>query len=223
MNGAKSLNDRGRRSPTWVSCVGALAIMAWAGITTVAVAAQPVAPSWGAAVDATVEEGASPDGLAQSSPEVRVPETLVLLDATSVEVQVEAVAVQGLGATTTMVGYDTDVLEVLSCQRGAAFDLGLCNKAFDRDGDGKAETVRFNAVALEGVDGSARKPVVLARITFGLRTRLPLGATTPLRVSVETFTDTDGVPLRFTARDGQLRVVDSIATIFLPITRRPPR
>ena len=123
-----------------------------------------------------------------------------------VTLPVEAVGVQNLGAATVMVGYDPAVLKVVGCQRNAAFDAGLCNSQFDRNDDGVPDAVRFNVVSLGGLNGAEGSPLNFVNITWGGADTLNMGATSVLEVEIQTFTDTDGIPIEASAENGQVTV-----------------
>jgi len=121
---------------------------------------------------------------------------------------VQAANVTRLGAATVQIGYDPALLRVTDCQRNPVFDVGLCNTALDRDRDGVADAVLFNVVSLSGIS-AAGSPVTLAQITWAAATTA--AATAALTVTIETFTDADGIPIPVTAVDGQI-VIAAAAT-----------
>ncbi len=124
----------------------------------------------------------------------------------TVALPIKVVNVQGLGATTILVGYDPASLKVVACQRGPSFDVGLCNSAYDRNADGTPDAVLFNVVSLQGVNATTA-PVVLVNITWQAVTAVPETRASTLSVQVQTFTDTDGNPLAHTAQDGQITLL----------------
>ena len=99
--------------------------------------------------------------------------------------------VQKLGAATVVVGYDPASLKPVACQRGPAFDVGVCNRTYDRDGDGTADAVFFTVLSLNGVSTPTGTAVPLVNITWQAVAAVPDERTTALTVEVRTFTDTD--------------------------------
>ena len=73
--------------------------------------------------------------------------------------------VQKLGAASVLVGYDPASLKPVACQRGPAFDVGVCNRTYDRNGDGTADAVLFAVLSLNGVS-TTDTAVPLANITW---------------------------------------------------------
>ena len=73
--------------------------------------------------------------------------------------------VQKLGAASVLVGYDPASIKPVACQRGPAFDVSVCNRTYDRDGDGTADAVLFAVLSLNGVSTTGTA-VPLANITW---------------------------------------------------------
>ena len=118
---------------------------------------------------------------------------------------VQVANVQRLGAMTAQVGYDPTRLRVAGCQRDPAFDVGLCNIAVDRNGDGVADAVRFNLVSIEGVSAGPT-PIPLVQITWAITGTAAGGGVVALHVETLTFTDAAGAPLPVTPTDGQITI-----------------
>ena len=114
--------------------------------------------------------------------------------------------VQKLGAASVLVGYDPASLKPVACQRGPAFDVGVCNRTYDRDGDGTADAVLFAVLSLNGVSTTGTA-VPLANITWQAVAAVQDERATVLTVEVRTFTDTDGRPLTYTTQDGQITLL----------------
>ena len=110
--------------------------------------------------------------------------------------------VQNLGAASVLVGYDPARVKPVACQRGPAFDVGVCNRNYDRDGDGTADAVLFAVLSLNGVSVTGTA-VPLANITWQAVAAVEDERVMALTVEVKTFTDTDGRPLAHTARAGR--------------------
>jgi hypothetical protein len=121
-------------------------------------------------------------------------------------------SVQMLGAATVVLGYDPARVRPVACQRGTAFDVGVCNRNYDRDGDGTADAVFFSVLSLNGV--STTDPVPLYNITWQAVAATQEETTTALTVEVRTFSDADGFPLPYATQDGQI-------TLLLPPTMTP--
>ena len=135
---------------------------------------------------------------------VRAGSGAVVQSGGTITLPVEATQVQNLGATTVVVGYDPAVLTVAGCQRNRAFDVGLCNTAFDRDDDGTPDAVRFNLISLDGLSAPDGDPLSLADIAWTVAGGPDPGTTITLEVEVPTFTDTDGFPISVSAENGQV-------------------
>ena len=134
--------------------------------------------------------------------------------------------VQKLGAATVVVGYDPASLKPVACQRGPAFDVGVCNRTYDRDGDGTADAVLFAVLSLNGVSATGTA-VPLANITWQAVAAVPDERITALTVEVRTFTDTDARPLTYTTQDGQITLLrplppPTIRRSYLPLVSRAP-
>jgi hypothetical protein len=134
--------------------------------------------------------------------------------------------VQKLGAASVLVGYDPASLKPVACQRGPAFDVGVCNRTYDRDGDGTADAVLFAVLSLNGVSATGTA-LPLANITWQAVAAVQVERVTVLTVEVRTFTDTDGWPLTHTTQDGQITLLPplpppSIRRIHLPLVLRTP-
>jgi len=114
--------------------------------------------------------------------------------------------VQKLGAASVLVGYDPASLKPVACQRGPAFDVGVCNHNYDRNGDGTADAVLFAVLSLNGVSTTGMV-VPLANITWQAVAAVQGETTTALTVEVRTFTDTDGNPLASATQDGQITLL----------------
>lgn len=130
---------------------------------------------------------------------------IVLVPGPPVSLPVQARSVSKLGAATVLVTYDPAILKATACQRNAAFDVGLCNTAHDRDGDGNADSVLFNVVSLQGVS-AGETPVMLVNIAWEAAAGVQPPALADLGVQVQTFTDTNGSPMAVTAQDGQITI-----------------
>jgi hypothetical protein len=134
--------------------------------------------------------------------------------------------VQKLGAATVVVGYDPASLKPVACQRGPAFDVGVCNRTYDRDGDGTADAVLFAVLSLNGVSTTGTA-VPLANITWQAVAAVQSETTAALTVEVRTFTDTDGRPLAFTTQNGQITLLPplpppTIRRTYLSLVLRTP-
>ena len=109
-----------------------------------------------------------PDGLSASATNgaiVQAGSGVVQSPGKPVVLPVTVANVQKLGATTVLVSYDPASVTVASCQRNTAFDVGLCNAAYDRNADGTADAVLFNLVSLQGVS-AGETPVVLVNVAW---------------------------------------------------------
>ena len=141
---------------------------------------------------------------------VRAGSGMILPPGGTVTLPVEAIGVQGLGATTVMVGYDPTLLQAVECQRNPAFDLGLCNQEFDRDDDGVHDVVRFNVISMNGLSATEEVPLKLTDITWALVGE-PCNITSTLEVEVLTFTDPLAIPISVSAENGQVTVGTDLA------------
>jgi len=133
--------------------------------------------------------------------------------------------VQNLGAATVVVGYDPARLKPVACQRGPAFDVGVCNRSYDRNGDGTADAVLFAVLSLNGVSATG-SAVPMANITWQAVAAVQNQEATVLTVEVRTFTNTDGFPITYTTQDGQITLlpppVVNERRIYLPLVSRAP-
>ncbi len=130
---------------------------------------------------------------------------IVLVPGPPVALPVQARTVSKLGAATVLVTYDPAILKAATCQRNAAFDVGLCNTAYDRNGDGIADAVLFNIVSIQGVS-AGDTPITLVNISWETAAGVEPPAGADLRVQVQTFTDTNGGPMAVTAQDGHITI-----------------
>jgi hypothetical protein len=130
-------------------------------------------------------------------------------------------SVQKLGAASVLVGYDPASLKPVACQRGPAFDVGVCNRSYDRDGDGTADAVFFAVLSLNGVSATDAA-VPLTNITWQAVAAVQDKEVTALTVEVRTFTNTDGVPMTYTTQDGQFTLLPPPRRTYLPFTLRAP-
>jgi hypothetical protein len=134
-------------------------------------------------------------------------------------------SVQKLGAASVLVGYDPAVLKPVACQRGPALDVGVCNRSYDRDGDGTADAVLFAVLSLNGVSATGTA-VPLANITWQAIAAVQDEEVTALTVEVRTFTNTDGVPMTYTTQDGQITLLPPVVVqerkTYLPLVSRAP-
>lgn len=164
---------------------------------------------------------ATPPAAAVTTPLVYGPSGTLFAGRPAVLLPVQVTQVQKLGATTVLVTYDPDVIELVSCTRSPAFNVGVCNPDVDRNGDGKADAVRFNALSLDGVT-TADTPVALVKITWQAVTGVITGTVTTLGVEVETFADVDGKPMAQAKVDGQVTVLppSALKMTFLPLVTR---
>lgn len=113
--------------------------------------------------------------------------------------------VSKLGAATVLVTYDSSIVKATTCQRNAAFDVGLCNTTYDYNSDGIADAVLFNVVSLQGVS-TGDTPVTLVNISWEAAAGVQPSAVADLHVEVQTFTDTNGSPMLVAAQDGQITI-----------------
>jgi hypothetical protein len=123
--------------------------------------------------------------------------------------------VQKLGAATVVVGYDPARIRPVACQRGPAFDVGVCNRNYDRNGDGTADAVLFSVLSVNGVSTTGAA-VPLANITWQAVMAVPGETTAALTVEVRTFTDTDGSPLTYATQDGQITLLPPLPPTMTP-------
>ena len=78
----------------------------------------------------------------------------------------------------------------------------MCNRSYDRDGDGTADAVFFAVLSLNGVSATGTA-VPLANITWHAVAAVQDERVTALTVEVRTFADTDGWPLTTRPRTGR--------------------
>ena len=155
----------------------------------------------------TAVKGLSAPRVVPQSAVVRAGSGSILQVGSPITLPVEAVDVQDLGAATVVVGYDPAVLQVTGCQRNRAFDVGLCNTQFDRDGDSVADAVGFNAVSMDGLSAGEGAPLNLVDIAWGVVGTPGPGMTSTLVVEVQTFTESDGyTSIDVSAENGQVTV-----------------
>lgn len=131
---------------------------------------------------------------------------VVPLGGISVTLAVSVSNVVDLGAVTAEVRYDNAVLAPVHCRLNrTAFSLGLCNLAFDSNGDGRPDAVRFNPATLSGVSAPASAPVIMVEISWIATGTATVGMTTPLSVTVSNFANSGGeASLPFTTQNGQV-------------------
>ena len=67
----------------------------------------------------------------------------------TVVLPVQVTNVQGLGAAAVLVDYNPASIKAVGCQRNVLFDIGVCNSAYDRNGDGTPDAV-FSSEAPAG-------------------------------------------------------------------------
>ena len=138
---------------------------------------------------------------------------------------VTVTGVQKLGAASVLVGYDPARIKPTACQRGPAFDVGVCNPSYDRDSDGTPDAVLFAVLSLNGVSVTDT-PVPLANITWQAIAAVQDESVTALTVEVRTFTDTDGKPLARATQEGQITLLPppplTIRRSYLPVILRTP-
>jgi hypothetical protein len=131
---------------------------------------------------------------------------------------VTVTGVQKLGAASVLVGYDPARIKPTACQRGPAFDVGVCNPSYDRDSDGAADAVLFAVLSLNGVSVTDT-PVPLANITWQAIAAVQDESVTALTVEVRTFTDSDGKPLARATQEGQITLLPPppVKRLYLPL------
>lgn len=116
--------------------------------------------------------------------------------------------VTDLGAVTVVLGYDPARLKPVAYKRNVdLFNLGFANLAYDHNQDGVADSVKFNVGALNGVDVPEGTVAALADITWQVTGTVSVGVTTVLSVTVETFTDSQALPLAFGVQNGTVTFV----------------
>lgn len=144
----------------------------------------------------------------------------------AVALPIQAINVQLFGAATVLITYDPASVKPIACQRGAAFDVGLCNTAYDRNADGTADAVLFNVVSLQGVS-AGETPVPLVSITWQAAASVQPPAVADLSLQVQTFTDINANPLAITTQDGRITIQVGTAPpqkfyLYLPVVMRSP-
>lgn len=115
--------------------------------------------------------------------------------------------VQNLGATTVMVAYDPTQIIPVAYQRNPAFPIGFHNLHFDQNGDGVADTVRFNVISTDGISATAGVQLPMASITWQTTGTATLAASTILSVTVPAFADARGIAMPVAAQSGVITFV----------------
>jgi hypothetical protein len=162
----------------------------------------PAIPPTHAIVLSSVDTGASALVQAKSG-------TLPVRNASTV-LPITVSNVERLGALTVIVGYDPLLLKPLQCQRGGSFSTGLCNTAHDLNKDGMPDSVRFNVISVNGVNVTAGSTLTLVEITWEAAGSPGVGATTSLSVTVESFANTEGIPLNVGSQLGMITFVEAL-------------
>jgi hypothetical protein len=140
-------------------------------------------------------------------------ESGVLHQPANLMLPVEVSGVQELGAATVMVTFQANRLAAAQCQPNPAFDVSMCNPAFDRDGDGQPDTVRFSVISVSGL--TAESALSLATITWRPAAPFTDTITTTLELAVSTFTDASGTALAVSTENGQVTILPP-HVVFLP-------
>ena len=115
--------------------------------------------------------------------------------------------VQNLGAATVMVAYDPMQIIPVAYQRNPAFPTGFHNLYFDQNGDGVAETVRFNVISTDGISVTAGVQLPMASITWQTTGTATLASSTILSVTVDTFANAQGIAMPVSAQSGVITFV----------------
>ncbi len=115
--------------------------------------------------------------------------------------------VQNLGAATVRVAYDPAQIIPVAYQRNPAFPTGFHNLHFDQNGDGTADTVRFNVIATDGISVTTGAQLPMASITWQTTGTTTLAASTILSVTVDTFADAQGIAMPVSAQNGVITFV----------------
>lgn len=115
--------------------------------------------------------------------------------------------VQNLGAATVRVAYDPAQIIPVAYQRNPAFPTGFHNLHFDQNGDGTADTVRFNVISTDGISATAGVQLPMAAITWQTTGTATLAASTILSVTVDTFADARGIAMPVAAQSGVITFV----------------
>jgi len=161
------------------------------------------------------------DALSAAAAVVTAASGVIGPDRAPLTLPVQVANVQRLGATTVQVGFDPARLRVTGCQRGVAFDVGLCNTQVDRNGDSVADAVRFNVVSVNGVN-AVPTPIPLAHITWAITGTIAGAITTTLSVEVQTFADADGGPLSVVSEHGQITIAALLTATPTPTATQTP-
>ncbi len=165
-----------------------------------------------------------PDPAPDATALVQAANGTLLVPGPAVALPIQVTNVQKLGAATVLVTYDPASVKAAACQRNTAFDVGLCNTAYDRNADGTADAVLFNVVSLQGVS-AGETPVALVNITWQAASGVQPPAYADLGVQVQTFADVDANPLAVTAQGGRITIEIGSPpaptyTLFLPLVSR---
>lgn len=115
--------------------------------------------------------------------------------------------VQNLGAVTVRVAYDPMQIIPVAYQRNPAFPTGFHNLHFDQNGDGTADTVRFNVISTDGISVTAGVQLPMASITWQTTGTATLAASTILSVTVDTFANAQGIAMPVSAQSGVITFV----------------
>lgn len=173
----------------------------------------------GASPIAFAVHGASPQERHTGRPALALQTTPALVSAAggvlplggiSVTLPVNVSNVANLGAVTVELGYDNSLVAPQDCKiNRPAFDGGLCNIRFDSNGDGKPDTVKFNAFSLKsaGVNAPAEPGLPVVEIAWIVSGTATVGAVAPLTVTVTNFAAVGGeASLPVTAQHGQILI-----------------
>ena len=120
-----------------------------------------------------------------------------------VTVPVQVAGSVNLAAATIRLSYRADVVRPVACARGAAFDSGFCNTAFDPG------QVKFNVIAAEGVTGTHTLYNVVFQAVGGAAGAL----TTPLTLTVDYLADLAGNAILADTTGGEIDVIGQPETI----------
>lgn len=173
-----------------------------------------------------VPPGAAPP-LARAAPAaalVQAANGTLFVPGPAVTLPIHATNTPQLGAATVLITYDPASVRPTACQRNTAFDVGLCNTAYDRNADGTADAVLFNVVSLQGVAAGAT-PVTLVDITWQAAAGVQPPGYTDLGVQVETFTDANANPVAVTTQGGRITIETGSTPpqkvyLYLPVVAR---
>ena len=152
--------------------------------------------------------GAPPMGVPASTPRPLAGPALLAaasgvlpLGGISVTLPVSVSNVVNLGALSADLAYDNRQVAPVHCRiNRPLFDLGLCNLAYDSDGDGWPDAVRFNATALNGVSIPAGAPLPAVAIAWQVTGTAQVDALAPLTLPCERSTMTRGCHWRSRCR-----------------------